>query len=70
MKIIAKKPTVAFTEGDLEAHTNFLDVQTRLGTFRLVDLANGTVALSAPDAQAHISIRGSMTSALIIEVSK
>lgn len=66
MKIIAYKPTVAFTQGDLEADATQLDVQTRLGTFRLVDLANGTVALSAPNGKVSIRANG----ALIIEVAE
>lgn len=70
MNITAYKPTVAFTEGDLEADTSQLDVKTRLGAFRLVDLANGTVALSAPNYKGRVSIRASSTGALIIEVSE
>lgn len=68
MKVTANKPTVAFTEGDLEAQTGWLDVQTRLGTFRLVDLANGTVALSSPNGK--VSIRASGAGSLIIEVTE
>lgn len=66
MKLTVNKPTVAFTEGDLEAQTGWLDVQTRLGTFRLVDLSNGTVALSAPNGKVSIRANGS----LIIEVTE
>lgn len=66
MKLTVNKPTVAFTEGDLEAQTGWLDVQTQLGTFRLVDLANGTVALSAPNGKVSIRSNGS----LIIEVTE
>ena len=66
MKLIVSKPTVAFTEGDLEAEAHSLDVQTRLGTFRLVDLANGTVALSAPNGKVSIRANG----ALIVEVDE
>lgn len=68
MKLTVNKPTVAFTEGDLEAHADWLDIQTRLGTFRLVELANGTVTLSAPNGK--VSIRANGAGSLVIEVTE
>ena len=68
MKLTVPKPTVSFTEGDLEARADWVDIQTQSGeTLRLVDLANGTIALSSPTGT--VTLRASNTGALILEAT-